>query len=140
MRLILQNSSSANKDAEVIFGVLLIPIVITVIVAAAFFLPQSIIPKCNLYQNFGIACPACGSTRALQLIFHGDFLQAFRLQPFMITGALCLMVYSVYSYLVVFRIIPALRVVEISRTDRRILMAAGLLLLTADWLYVLSHY
>jgi len=137
MRFVLQKNDSKRKDAELVLGVLLIPILLAVLLLAAFFLPESMIPRCHLYQHYGIPCPACGSSRAMQLIFSGDFAEAFHIQPFMIIGGLCLMAYSIYSYLVVFGKTPALRIVEISRTNRLMIIAAAVLLVTADWLYLL---
>lgn len=137
MRLVLQKSDSRKKDAELVLGVLLIPILLTLLLLAVLFLPQSMMPRCNLYQHFGIPCPTCGSSRALQSLFSGDFAEAFRLQPFMIITGICLTAYSIYSYLVIFGKTPTLRIVEITRTNRLLIIAAAVLLVAADWLYLL---
>lgn len=41
-------------------------------------------PPCVFRKATGIYCPGCGSTRALRALFAGDFLAAFRYNPFSI--------------------------------------------------------
>lgn len=42
-------------------------------------LPQ--VPICSLNRIFGIECPACGTTRAIWAILHGELHKAFCLNP-----------------------------------------------------------
>jgi hypothetical protein len=36
---------------------------------------------CFTKQTFGVDCPGCGIQRALALILHGDFIDAFKMYP-----------------------------------------------------------
>jgi len=69
----------------IIFG---IPLgIIIIAVALNYFNPEkhSFFPKCSLYVATGYTCPGCGSTRALFQLTHGNVLEAFRLNPGLIT-------------------------------------------------------
>lgn len=37
---------------------------------------------CIIKNVIGFPCPSCGTTRAVQLIFKGDFIDSFMLNPF----------------------------------------------------------
>lgn len=39
-------------------------------------------PKCSIYSNFGIYCPACGNTRCIVAFLNFDFLAALQRNPF----------------------------------------------------------
>lgn len=39
-------------------------------------------PKCFIYSNFGIYCPACGNTRCIAAILNFDFISAIKRNPF----------------------------------------------------------
>ncbi|QWX84531.1 DUF2752 domain-containing protein [Cellulophaga sp. HaHaR_3_176] len=36
---------------------------------------------CFSKQIFGVDCPGCGIQRAISLIFHGEFIAAFKMYP-----------------------------------------------------------
>lgn len=40
-------------------------------------------PVCLFRKMTGLACPGCGSTRALHALLHGDVVTAFKFNPFM---------------------------------------------------------
>lgn len=35
-------------------------------------------PKCPIYATTGLQCPSCGIQRAMHLMLHGSFVEAFR--------------------------------------------------------------
>lgn len=41
-------------------------------------------PRCVFHQVTGWHCPGCGSLRALHQLLHGRFLEALRLNPFVV--------------------------------------------------------
>ena len=78
----------------ILFG---IPLIVIGGGAALFFLnpnENSFFPKCSLYVATGYTCPGCGSTRALYHLTHGNVLEAFRLNP----GLITLLLLSVTDY------------------------------------------
>jgi hypothetical protein len=50
-----------------------------------FFAPTEhpFYPRCVFHSVTGLACPGCGSLRAVHNLLHGDFAAAFRLNPLM---------------------------------------------------------
>src|SRR5687767_6632554 len=40
-------------------------------------------PRCVFHWLTGLACPGCGSLRAVHNLLHGEFAAAFRLNPLM---------------------------------------------------------
>lgn len=52
-----------------------------------FFAPTEhpFYPRCVFHSLTGLACPGCGSLRAVHQFLHGNFAAAFRLNPFAMT-------------------------------------------------------
>ncbi len=89
---------------------------------------------CLLLHATGRPCPTCGSTRALFALLRGHWAEAFLLNP-LATAALPLL-----GAVVGLRVGLGRRLrVEASRRERSALLAAGLVLLLANWAWVLSR-
>lgn len=116
----------------------MIPVLCILLVAVAWYLPEGWTPRCSMMLRFGIPCPACGSMRALHLLAHGDVVAAFLRQPFMFAAAVAVLAYSGYAFGVVFGPLPALRLRQVTRLDRTLLIAVGMLYLAAAWGYTLA--
>ena len=81
-----QNTSTASRKynwREVAYLFSCLVIVGTLILLAYSFG----IVLCPLKKYTGIPCPTCGATRAVLSAFHGDFYEAFKLQPLVMTVA-----------------------------------------------------
>ena len=52
--------------------------------------------ECPWKKNFDIDCAGCGTTRMLLSLFHLDFYQAFRFNPFMFLTIIFLLLYLGY--------------------------------------------
>lgn len=89
---------------------------------------------CLLLRATGRPCPTCGSTRALFALLRGHGGEAFLLNP-LATAALPLLAAAAALRLVLGR---RLRV-QASPREQRLLLAAGLALLLANWAWVLSR-
>ena len=53
--------------------------------------PGSLWPPCPLFALTGIQCPACGSTRMVHALLHGDFVAAWQLNAVMLVAGLPLL-------------------------------------------------
>ncbi|CAL9383509.1 hypothetical protein SUDANB95_01106 [Actinosynnema sp. ALI-1.44] len=53
--------------------------------------PGSIWPPCPLFALTGIQCPACGSTRMVHALLHGDLVAAWQLNAVMLVAGLPLL-------------------------------------------------
>lgn len=52
--------------------------------------------ECPWKKLFDIDCAGCGSTRMLYSIWHLDFYQAFRYNPFVFLSLVALLMYGIY--------------------------------------------
>lgn len=55
--------------------------------------PGSLLPPCPLYALTGIQCPACGSTRMVHALLHGDLVGAWEFNAVMLLVGLPLLVW-----------------------------------------------
>lgn len=55
--------------------------------------PNSLWPPCPLYALTGIQCPACGSTRMVHALVHGDFAAAWQFNAMMLIVGLPVLVW-----------------------------------------------
>lgn len=55
--------------------------------------PGSLLPPCPLYALTGIQCPACGSTRMVHALLHGDLAAAWHFNAVMLVAGLPLLVW-----------------------------------------------
>lgn len=64
-----------NKKSIIIIFIELIILLVLIIIANSNLI--NYMPKCWIYQNTGIFCPACGGTRCVLNMLQGNFKQAF---------------------------------------------------------------
>lgn len=75
-------SKMSVEDALYFFGLITLPICL----GAAYFVVDWIVPRapqmgCIFWERFGVYCPGCGGTRAVQAFLHGHFLQSLWYHP-----------------------------------------------------------
>ncbi|MCI8637171.1 MAG: DUF2752 domain-containing protein [Clostridia bacterium] len=61
-------------------SIIIITVEILIIISLYIFINSNyieIIPKCWIYQNTKILCPACGGTRCLINLLKGNWIEAF---------------------------------------------------------------
>lgn len=100
------------------------------LVHAAFEFVAVWIPVCWMKALLGLPCPACGSTRALRHLLHGDVAGAAAMNPGLVAGLA----------------LAPLLAVWIARTPSgpwpparlRLYRVAAVSAVAANWLYVLS--
>lgn len=67
---------------------ILIPAILLIlyILKDSLFSLLSLLPPCFLYTHFHLYCPACGNTRSLSTLLHGDLLGAlsYNIVPFLV--------------------------------------------------------
>ena len=136
MRITKQAQNQRNTDFEFVVGILLIPILL-ILSIAMIFLPEHWQPQCWFKTQLGIACPSCGGFRSMQLLCCGDFLSAFRQQPFAIMGGIGGIVYFVYACCVVLGRTSAIRLKDVTRRERWLILLGIVLLIAMDWIYVI---
>ncbi|MDQ2587817.1 hypothetical protein CKY47_28270 [Saccharothrix yanglingensis] len=53
--------------------------------------PGALLPPCPLYAITGVQCPACGSTRMVHALLHGDLAAAWHFNAVMLVAGLPLL-------------------------------------------------
>jgi len=123
-------------DHELIWGM-----VGLLILGAARLVPPTLTNwyKCPFHSVTGIPCLTCGMTRAFRHVIHGQFTEAFGLNP--LGSVLCILTlfYVFYALaLVIFRL-PRPRVRLESRAARWTLRLGLPLILLVNWVYLYCH-
>jgi len=135
MKVELRKRGPGETDHELIWGVLFIPLL-----AAALLLVLQLGAAhgifCIFHRATGFPCPACGSFRAAQLLLAGHWQDALILQPLAVLFTMACALYTAYAWTVVLLRWPRLRVKEVSRRDRWLLIGTGVALMLANWIYV----
>jgi hypothetical protein len=89
-------------------------------------------PLCSLRLLAHVPCPFCGTGRAGLCALQGHLLDAWRLNPLVVTVA------AIAAVLLIGRLVLARRVqVDLTARERRAAWAAAAALLALNWLYVL---
>ncbi len=91
------------------------------------------IDLCPFHQLTGLPCPTCGTTRATFALLAGHPVEAWRLNPFMVTAG------AVVGSLLVVRLLAgrSLRL-EMTPRQRSVAWLGLLALFAANWAYLLA--
>ena len=73
-------------DRWVLWGGLAGAVLVVAIVGWVEPRGQFFFPRCWLREHTGLLCPGCGATRALHALLHGDWRQAWALNPLAVLG------------------------------------------------------
>lgn len=135
MKLVLRRLGPGDTDYELLFGVIVAPILGAAALLVAV-LPDALLPKCMLHVSLGIPCPTCGACRALRLLAGGRFADAWILQPLIVTLLAAGALYCAYSSVVVFGKRARLRPVHVSRREKKVMFFVAVGLAVANWAYL----
>lgn len=87
---------------------------------------------CHFKRITGVACPTCGLTRGVTTMLHGDVAGGLRYNPFVLGAGLVLL--AVLAARLLLARLPRL---EFSAKEKRIAWVALIVLLLANWAYVI---
>ena len=124
-----------ENNYELIFGLLVIPIA-TIFYMAISYLPAAFIPICRFHATTGLPCPTCGATRAMHLLSTGKIIQAWIMQPLLVTIAIFAAIYSLYSFVVVLGKLPRIRLVNITTKNRNYILITSTVIIILNWIYL----
>jgi hypothetical protein len=92
---------------------------------------------CPFRRATGIPCPSCGTTRAFVAAASLQFGAALRTSPLATVFFLGLVAYVPYALGSVLLRTRRLRVTSLRRREKRALVAAGVALVLANWVYLI---
>ena len=96
-------------------------------------------PHCIFLAITGHPCLTCGATRASIAFFHLDFSGAWKWNPLFFCVLCGWTLFDVYAFVVLILRAPRLRIIEITAMERKSLRALLIVLLLANWIYLLSR-
>jgi hypothetical protein len=123
------------RDAECASAALVTGV--AALAAAMTRLPACCAPRCLLKTWTGVPCLTCGGIRALNALLTGHVAAAFRLQPLLTLLAIAAMAWVGYAVAGALFGVCRLRV-RTTRREQRVLMAAAVVLVLANWVYLIA--
>jgi hypothetical protein len=136
MKIRLRSLREIDPDLELVFGVLILPI----LMLAAWFVvrhPDRFPMFCLFHRWTGLPCPACGSFRALQQVGTGHLVNAWRLNPLATVLSLVGIVFVVYAWIAVLFRLPRPRLEEVSRGGKLLLITVATVVILANWWWLI---
>ena len=111
-----------------------------VLVAGAVFLGLGL-PwlGCPFRAVTGYPCLTCGATRCAIAFFHGNLSLAWSWNPLAFLALCGVMLFDLYAVIVLLARSPRLRVVEWTRAEKNAVRIAVIVLIAANWAYLLAH-
>jgi len=135
MRLYLKKKSSNQIEFGIIYGGIAL-----VMLGAGRLLPiLSFAPDCVFKGLTGIPCPACGSTRSVVHVAHGDILSAFAMNPLTTLCLLSAIVYFIASLVSVAYDLPRINVI-LADKEKNVMRAGVAMILLAQWAYLIIRF
>lgn len=94
------------------------------------------LPRNELHDLLTLPCALCGGTRSLMYLISGDIVSAMSMNPLVATGTIAVLVWCIYSFVVLVFFQWRLRLVFESLLEVRLVAGGALSLLIANWGYV----
>lgn len=135
MRLFLKKKSPDRIEFGIIYG----GIALLILVAGRFLPVLSWAPDCVFRGLTGVPCPTCGATRSVVHLSHGNILPAFAINPLITLLLISASVYFIFSLVSVVFDLPRVNVF-LSETEKQIVRAGVVILLLAQWAYLVMLF
>ncbi len=135
MRVVFEKRASGRIEFGIIYGGIAL-----LILGVGRFLPLlSFAPSCAFKRFTGIACPTCGSTRAIVHLTHGKLFKALSMNPLITVFFIVAVVFFLYSVITLILSLPRARLI-ISRKEGDAARIIAVALLLAQWAYLIVKF
>lgn len=94
-------------------------------------------PRCTFRALTGWPCPTCGATRAALEFLHGGIAAAWRMNPLVTVGFASVALFDTYALAVLALRWPRVRFGSAPPAARKIVLAATVVVLLLNWIYLL---
>jgi len=131
MRLFTQKRAKGQIEFGIIYG----GIALLVLCAARFLPVLEFLPSCAFKGFTGMPCPACGSTRSIVHLAHGEFFSSLAMNPLASIGSIGIVFFFLYSVLTLAFDKPRLGIGLTEREKNAVRVGVALLVL-ANWSYL----
>jgi hypothetical protein len=96
------------------------------------------LPRCAFHALTGMPCPTCGATRCALALLHGHAAEALAFNPLAFVAFFALLILNLYAAAVLMGLLPRIRLI-ISMLEKRYLLFSGVVLLFANWAWLIYH-
>ncbi len=135
MRLYLKKKSSNQIEFGIIYGGIAL-----VMLGVGRLLPiLSFAPDCVFKGLTGLPCPACGSTRSVVHIAHGDILSALAMNPLTTLCLMAAIAFIIYSLMSAAFDLPRINVI-LADKEKNVMRAGVAMILLAHWAYLIIQF
>lgn len=96
-------------------------------------------PRCVFHALTGFPCMTCGATRSAVQFFQGDLIGSWSWNPLVFLTLAGITLYDLYAFVVVVVRAPRVRLLALSGGQKKFVRSAVVVMLLANWAYVLAH-
>lgn len=125
-----------EEDRELLWGVIL---GVSSTLALTWLWSGLPTPLCAFHTLTGLPCPTCGMTRGLHCLLLGDPVSAFLFNPLGMIVLLGLVLYLLYTVIVVTARLSRLRWEPLTQQAKYALRITIALLVLLNWAYLIVH-
>ena len=97
-------------------------------------------PRCPFLEITGYPCLTCGTTRCSIALLHGNFAGAWLWNPLAFVMVCGVALYDLYAAIVLLAGLQRLRLIDWTRTERKVARIGFIALIAVNWVYLLSHH
>jgi len=135
MRLYLKKKSSHQIEFGIIYGGIAL-----LMLGAGRLLPiLSFAPDCVFKGLTGLPCPACGSTRSVVHIAHGDILSALAMNPLTTLCLMAAIAFFIYSLMSAAFDLPRINFL-LADKEKNVMRAGVVMILLGQWAYLIIRF
>jgi hypothetical protein len=135
MRLYLKKKSSNQIEFGIIYGGIAL-----LMLGAGRLLPiLSFAPDCVFKGLTGLPCPACGSTRSVVHIAHGDILSALAMNPLTTLCLMAAIAFFIYSLMSAAFDLPRINFL-LADKEKNVMRAGVVMILLGQWAYLIIRF
>jgi len=131
VKITLRHLEPGENDSELLILGASVGAVLTALAWTGSRLP---LPVCTFHLMTGHACPTCGGTRSVVALLHGRVMEALSWNPLVCAGMVAMALLDLYAGWVLLARCRRVRV-HLGRREARILSAAFVSLVAANWAY-----
>lgn len=137
MQIVARRLEPGEIDYELVW---LATSVVSLGVAAGWFMFGLPWPVCVFHQITRLPCVTCGMTRCGIQFFHGNFVAALQWNPFVFAVLCGVIALDVYAFATVIARMPRLRIHALTQRAKTILRVSILSALALNWIYLLLNW
>ena len=136
MRLVWRRVSPADFNHELVWLAVSAAALIGGLVWLGLGLPGL---RCPFLAVTGYPCLTCGATRCTIALLHGNFPQAWSWNPLALVALCGVALFDLYAAVVLLARTPRFRVIDWTRTEKKGVRVAVVVLIAVNWAYLLAH-